>query len=84
MSNAAINGFLGKAAQAILKPLVQTGFAFFSVLLLAVVAWTIHTNDRRFDRLLETQRETNQVIERNTAAITELSRVVHSSYGRTP
>ena len=77
MSTAPINGFLSKAGKAIFQPVMQGGFACFSVLLLAVVAWTIHTNNQRFDRLLDTQRETNQVIERNTAAIQELSRMVH-------
>ncbi len=83
-SNGTVNGLLSKAGRAIFNPLIQSGFACFSVLLLGVVAWTIHTNDQRFDKLLEIQTETNQVIERNTAAIVDLSRVVHSHYGGTP
>lgn len=61
----------------ILQPVVQYGFAGLCVLLLAMIGWQMHCNDQRFDKLLDMQRETNQVIERNTAAIGELSRVVH-------
>jgi hypothetical protein len=75
MSNVA-NGALTKAGQAIFKPVMQGGFAVFSVLLLGVLTWVIYTNNQRFDKLLDTQRETNQVVERNTAAVNELSRLV--------
>ena len=70
------NGLLSKAGQAIFRPLIQGGFAVFSVLLLGLLAWTIHVDNQRFDKLLDTQRETIQVVERNTAALHELSRVV--------
>ncbi|KKM65699.1 hypothetical protein LCGC14_1488690 [marine sediment metagenome] len=83
-SNGTANGLLSKAGRAIFQPLIQGGFACFSVLLLGVVVWMMNKNDQRFDKLLLIQQETNQVIERNTAAIVELSRVVHSSYGRSP
>lgn len=59
------------------QPVMQYGFAGLCVLLLGMIGWQQHRMDQRFDRLLEIQRETNQVIERNTAAIQELARVVH-------
>ena len=73
MSNSLPSGRLAL----VLQPVIQYGFAGLSVLLLAMICWMQHGVDRRFDNILELQRETNQVIERNTAAIQELSRLVH-------
>jgi len=73
MSNSLPFGQLGP----ILEPVIQYGFAGLSVLLLAMIRWMQRGADRRFDKILDFQRETNQVIERNTAAIQELSRLVH-------
>ncbi len=68
----------------ILRPMMQGGFAGMCGVLLGILVWMMNKNDQRFDKLLEMQSQTNQVIERNTAAIVELSRVVHSRYGGTP
>ena len=61
----------------IFQPVIQYGFAGMAVVLLMFIGWMLHANEQRFNKLLDLQRETNQVIERNTAAIQELSRVVH-------
>ena len=61
----------------IFQPILQYGFAGFSMLLLAVVCWQIDKTDTYMESMMSVQGETNQVIERNTAAIRELSRVVH-------
>jgi len=76
MSQAKINGILSKLGQAIFQPVIQGGFAVFSVLLLALLTWMIYIDNQQFDKLLETQRETNQVVERNTAAFNEWRHIV--------
>lgn len=60
----------------ILQPIMQKGFAGMCVILLGILVWTMNKADQRFNKLIDMQKETNQVIERNTAAIVELSRVV--------
>ncbi len=62
----------------LLQPVVQAGFAGFSVLLLGIVCWQVNNADACMKSMMHTQVKTNQVIERNTAAINELSRVVHN------
>ena len=61
----------------ILQPMMQYGFAGMCAVLLGILVWTMNRNDQRFDKVLEMQKETNLVIERNTAAIADLARVVH-------
>ena len=59
---------------ALLQPVIQYGFAGMSVILLAIIVWLV---DRSDNYMYNIQKETNQVIERNTAAIQELGRIVH-------
>ena len=66
----------------ILQPMMQYGFAGMCAVLLAILVWMMNKNDQRFDKLLDMQRETIQVIERNTAAFEDWSRVAHANYGR--
>ena len=61
---------------------MQMGFAGLSVILLAIICWLIHSKDITLDKVMELQRETNRVVERNTAAMQELSRVVHDKFFR--
>lgn len=75
-----------KTGLSILQPIMQYGFAGMSAVLLGILVWTMHRTDQRFDQVLEMQRETNQVIERNTqvtertiTAIQDLSRLVRDS-----
>ena len=74
MSNGIKNGS-GKLG--LFAPVMQYGFAGFCVVLLGMICWMQQRSDANFDKLLQMQGQTNQVIERNTAAIGELSRVVH-------
>jgi len=60
----------------ILQPVMQYGFAGTTAVLLAIVVWMTDCAEGKFDQVLEMQRETNQVIEHNTAAITALARSV--------
>ena len=59
-------------------PMMQYGFAGTTAVLLGIVVWMVDRADARFDKVLEMQSETNQVIERNTAAIANLADVVHN------
>ena len=61
----------------ILQPIVQYGFAGTTAVLLGIVVWQVKCSEDRFDKVLEMQKATNQVIERNTAAIANLAEVVH-------
>lgn len=61
-----------------LQPIMQYGFASMCAVLLGIMVWMMKTNDTRFNDLLEMQKQTNSVIERNTAAIEALSTVVHN------
>jgi len=70
MSNATTNS--GRLA--ILQPIMQYGFAGMCAVLLGMIVWMQHRADGRFDKLLEIQRESHSVIERNTAAIEALAR----------
>jgi hypothetical protein len=60
----------------ILAPLMQYGFAGMTAVLLAIVVWMVDCAEGKFEEVLKMQKETNQVIERNTAAITALARSV--------
>ena len=62
----------------ILQPIMQYGFAGMCAALLGIVVWMVDRGDCRFDTILEMQRETNQVIERNTAAIATLADSLHN------
>jgi len=65
----------------ILQPIVQYGFAGTTALLLGIVVWMVNRSDCNFDKVIEMQRQTNQVIERNTAAIAALGDLVsHNSH----
>lgn len=65
----------------ILQPIVQYGFAGMTAVLLGIVVWMVDRSDCNFDKVLEMQRQTNQVIERNTAAIAALADLVeHTSH----
>ncbi|MEE9185257.1 MAG: hypothetical protein V3U39_12400 [Acidimicrobiia bacterium] len=57
----------------ILQPIMQYGFAGMSAVLLGILVWMVDRSDERFDKVLEMQTATNQVIERNTAAIATLA-----------
>lgn len=61
----------------ILQPIIQYGFAGMCAALLGIVVWMVDRSDQRFDKVLEMQKETNQVIERNTAAIANLADAVY-------
>jgi len=61
----------------ILQPIFQYGFAGLCGVLLIIMCWQMNCRERQYDKLLEMQSETNQVIERNTSAIQELGRIVH-------
>lgn len=61
----------------LMTPIAKFGFAGMSAVLLAVIVWQVHTSEKRFDKLLEMQSQTNSVIERNTSAIEGLAKVVH-------
>lgn len=73
---------ISKIGLGILQPIVQYGFAGTTVLLLAIVCWTMYRDDQRFDKVLEMQQQSNLVIERNTAAISDLSRLVRDRDSR--
>lgn len=62
----------------LLSPIMQYGFAGTTAVLLGIICWMIDRTDQRFDKVIEMQKATNQVIERNTAAIASLADVVHS------
>ena len=62
----------------LLSPFIQFGFASMAVVLIGIIAWQMERTDSYMQDILQVQKETNQVIERNTAAINELSRAVHS------
>jgi hypothetical protein len=59
-----------------LQPIIQYGFAGTTAALLAIVVWMVDCAESKFEQVLKMQKETNQVIERNTAAITTLVRSV--------
>jgi len=61
---------------AIFKPLMQGGFAVLSVLMLAVLCWRMQVSDKQLYDLMQLQTATNSVIQENTGAIKDLSRVV--------
>ena len=61
-----------------LSPFTQITFSGMAALLIGIVAWQMDRTDKYLQNTLQVQKETNQVIERNTAAISELSRAVHS------
>lgn len=61
----------------ILQPIMQYGFAGMCAVLLGIVVWMVDRSDQRFDKVLEMQKATNAVIERNTAAIANLADAVH-------
>ena len=67
---------VGNGRLAILKPIFQYGFAGFAALLLVVICWRMYCGDQQFRDLIQLQAQTNTVIERNTTAIRELSRIV--------
>jgi hypothetical protein len=56
---------------------MQYGFAGMTAALLGIVVWMVDRGDCKFEQMLQSQRETNQVIERNTAAIEALKDVVY-------
>ena len=58
------------------QPIAQLGFAGLCVALLGIIVWMISINESRIDKILQLQTETNKVIQGNTAAIQELSRMV--------
>ena len=60
----------------ILQPIMQYGFAGMTAVLLGIVVWMVDRSDCNFDKVIEMQRQTNQVIERNTAAIAALADLV--------
>jgi len=60
----------------ILQPIMQAGFAGMCAALLGIVVWMVEKTDCRFNEMLKAQQETNQVIERNTAAIAALGELV--------
>lgn len=66
----------GKLGMAILKPFFQAGFAGLCVVLLGIIVWRMQCADEQFSRLMLHQAKTNTVIEHNTSAIRDLSRVV--------
>lgn len=61
----------------LMQPIMQYGFAGLTIILLGIVVWMIDCNNRDRMNAAEVIKETNQVIERNTGAIQELSRIVH-------
>ncbi len=61
----------------ILHLIRQYGFAGMSAVLLGIVVWMVDRSDQRFDKVLDMQKETNSVIERNTAAIAQLCDMVY-------
>ena len=66
----------GKLGVGILKPIFQYGFAGFCALLLGIICWRMYCGDQQFRELMTLQSQTNTVIEQNTSAIRELSRIV--------
>ena len=68
---------MNNGSDSILQPIVKYGFAGTTAVLLGIVVWMVDRSDQRFDKVLEMQRTTNQVIERNTAVIATLTRAVH-------
>jgi hypothetical protein len=64
--------------RSILSPIMQYGFAGMASVLLGIVVWMVEKSDCRFDQVLEMQKATNQVIERNTAAIATLADSLHN------
>lgn len=60
----------------ILKPIFQYGFAGFAGLLLLIICWRMYVGDRQFRESMQLQAQTNAVIEQNTVAIRDLSRIV--------
>jgi hypothetical protein len=60
----------------VLQPVMQYGFAGVTAVLLGIVVWMVDRSDRKFDQMLAMQQQTNQVIERNTAAIVKLGELV--------
>jgi hypothetical protein len=67
----------GNGKLAIFQPMIQYGFAGLSVILIGVIVWMIDRSDRWRQDTLTIQRETNQVIERNTSAFIEFRRVMN-------
>ena len=60
----------------ILSPIVQYMFAGLCIILMAFIFWQDRNTESRFDKMLEMQSKTNQVIEQNTTAIDYLTKVV--------
>ena len=69
----------GNGKPSILAPIIQYGFAGTTAVLLGIVVWMVDRSDQRFDKVLEMQVATNQVIERNTAAIATLTAAVYTN-----
>lgn len=58
------------------NPIVQAGFAGLCVVLIGIICWRMYCGDQQFRDLMVMQGQTNSVIEKNTAAIRDLSRIV--------
>lgn len=65
----------------IMEPIFQYGFAGMCTILLGIIVWLIKvltkTMEGQSTRLVDLQKKTNQVIDRNSSAIDKLTQVVH-------
>lgn len=58
------------------QPVAQMGFAGFAILLLGILVWRMHVEDRQVEELHALQRETNKAVVEFTVAVKTMAAVL--------